>query len=77
MQSHHCVLFHTGTMACWGSNSMGQIGMNLPTSNSIGDATDEMLSVKPIAFAASITHTVVQIANGIYTTCGTSSRKKI
>jgi alpha-tubulin suppressor-like RCC1 family protein len=68
---HNCVLLISGAVVCWGSNSNGQLGLNLAANAHMGDSTNEMLNVAPIVFAATITQAVVQVATGLKHTCGT------
>lgn len=69
--SHSCTLFVTGRFVCWGSNPSGAVGLDSASFGIVGDDTGETLTLAPVAFAATITHLVVQVATGSIATCGT------
>jgi alpha-tubulin suppressor-like RCC1 family protein len=69
ISTHTCVLFTTGSIICWGSNSNGRLGYD-DTADARGDAPGEMVNLVPLVFATSISAKVVQISSGDRSTCG-------
>ncbi len=68
--SHTCALFLGGRVACFGLSSNGSLGSEL--AGNIGDGTNLMVDLVPIAFQATIIPIgVVQVASGMNSVCGT------
>ena len=64
-----CILFTTGGVFCWGGNTHGGTGLD-DTAEPVGDDPGDMENLKPLVFAATITHAVVQVSAGDASVCG-------
>ena len=68
---HACALFSSGSIACWGRNTEGELGTEVASTPHIGDAAGEMTSIVPIAFKASLaTLRAIQVGAGADYSCG-------
>ncbi len=66
--AHVCALFSSSGVVCWGSNAVGELGID--GGDARGDVGGEMAGLVPVVFADSITNAVVQVATGGSSTCG-------
>jgi alpha-tubulin suppressor-like RCC1 family protein len=65
-----CAILSLGQVACWGSNSAGQLGDDLPTTQNIGDQADEMGNNLPLLHFQPAGDYFVQLALATDAACG-------
>ena len=61
--THHCALLEDGNVACWGSNSQGQLGDNSTTNRNTPTLT-QPLGAPAIAIESDYAHTCALLSNG-------------